>query len=258
MSRTISGSDLPRWMHPVVERVEPRRDARAIDRERLMRNGIFGFEHLDPRAHSFILLRSQILSDFYFPGGRILAVTSMRTGNGKSYIAGNLAAALSLIHPTVLIDLDLRRASLGERFNLAEGDGVDDYLSGAALLAGIGQTLDATDLTVFPVRERRQNSSALLASPRLDILFATIRALPGAPMCLVDTPPVLALDDIMLISRSADAVLLVIEEGRTTGREIAEAVRLLGTDNVFGSVLNKSMTESSGDIDDYYGGGGGV
>lgn len=251
MSETVSGLGLPQWVHPVVE---VRRGV-SVDRERLMRNGIFGFEHLDPRAHSFILLRSQILSDFYFPGGRILAVTSMRTGNGKSYVAANLAAALSLIHPTVLVDLDLRRASLRERFNLAEGYGVDDYLNGDVPFAGIGRTLDMTDLTVFPVRERRQNSSTLLASPRLSAMFSTIRALAGGPICIVDTPPVLALDDIMLISRAGDAVLLVIEEGRTTGREISEAVRLLGVGNVFGSVLNKSLTEHDGDIDDYYGGG---
>ncbi|MCM8729772.1 CpsD/CapB family tyrosine-protein kinase [Hephaestia sp. GCM10023244] len=253
MSSNASGMELPDWARAPINRIEPVRAASLpIDRDRLMRNGIFGFEHLDPRAHGFILLRAQVLSDFYFPGGRILAVTSMQTGNGKSYIAANLAAALSRIHRTVLIDLDLRRPSIGERFGVADGPGIDDYLSGEASLSGIGQCLDTTDLTVFPVRATRENSSSLLASSRLGALFATIRTLPGAPICLVDTPPVLALDDIMLISRSADAVLLVIEEGRTTGREIAEAVRLLGEDAIFGSVLNKSMTRREGDLDPYY------
>lgn len=224
-----------------------------LDRALLLDNGIFGLEHADRRARSFILLRSQIMNGFHAGGGRILAVTSTQAGNGKSFVAANLASALSLIQPTMLIDLDLRRPTMGERFGLSVTVGIDDYLAGDCAWDEVGQKASGLDLTLYPVRAQRQGSSSLLASERLAHAMRAIQAAPHQPICIVDTPPALILDDIMLIARHADGILLVIEEGRTTARDVTEVLRLFGAARVVGAVLNKSMTGGHRRYDqDYY------
>ncbi|UVO51470.1 CpsD/CapB family tyrosine-protein kinase [Sphingomonas sp. SUN019] len=238
----------PGEIHRLRTEREPRQldDARVgrvpLDRAMLIANGIFGFEHLDVRARSFVLLRSQLLNRFHRPGGRVLAVTSTQPGNGKTYVAANAAAALSRIHPTVLIDLDLRRPTLARRFGLTPGHGVDDYLAGDVSWESTGSRIADTDLTIYGVREPRPDSAALLASERLGLMLDAIRALPGAPICIVDTPPILALDDIMLIAEKVDGVLMIVEEGRTKSADIRDALRLLSPTPIVGSILNKSLT----------------
>ncbi|NOW46462.1 Mrp family chromosome partitioning ATPase [Novosphingobium sp. SG751A] len=214
----------------------------ALDRNLLLANGIFGLEDADRRARSFILLRSQIMSGFYADGGRVLAVTSTQAGNGKSFVAANLACALSLIHPTVLIDLDLRRPTIGERFGLTVKTGVDDYLSERCEWPDVGQKVAGLNLKLYPVRARCLQSSSLLASDRLAGAMQAVRAAPDQPICIIDTPPALILDDIMLISRHAAGIMLVLEEGRTTERDVIEVRRLLSSTRVIGAVLNRSMT----------------
>lgn len=208
----------------------------------LVANGVFGFDPLDMRARSFLLLRTQLISRFHRQGGRVLAVTSTQSGNGKTYVTANVAAALSRIHPTILIDLDLRRPTLAGRFGLTVEAGVDDYLSGEADWEDVGVKVASVDLTIYGVRQARANSAGLLAAERLCRMFDRIRALPGAPICIVDTPPILVLDDTVLIARSVDGVLMIVEEGSTRGKDIGEALRILSPTPIVGSVLNKSLT----------------
>ncbi|KMS56397.1 ATPase [Novosphingobium barchaimii LL02] len=224
-----------------------------LDREKLLENGIFGLEHMDPRARTFILLRSQIMNGFYAEGGRVLVVTSTQAGNGKTFVTANLACALSLIQPTVLIDLDLRRPTMATRFGLTVSAGVDDYLLGDCEWEDVGQKVAGLDLTLYPVREPRQDSSTLLSLDRLAGAMTAIRAMPYQPLCIIDTPPALVLDDVMLIARKGDGIVMVIEEGRTTSGELKEAMRLLGAPRIVGTVLNKSITSGSRRYDyDYY------
>lgn len=226
----------------------------SLDGERLIESGIIGFEYLDFRARPFNLLRAQLMNGFHRAGGRVLAVTSTQPGNGKTHIAANVAAALSRIHPTILIDLDLRQPAVGARFGLPPGEGVDDYLAGDVGWEATGDKVAATDLTIHAVRQPRGNAATLLASERLTAMLDAMRRLPGDPICIVDTPPVLMVDDIMLIARSVDGILMIVEEGRTRGSDIADALRLLAPTPIVGSVLNKSLTaRTPTDHGGYYG-----
>lgn len=216
-----------------------------LDRQRLIDNGIFGFEPLDARSRSFVLLRSQLLHRFHRSGGRILAVTSTQPGNGKTYVTANVAAALSHIQPTVLIDLDLRRPAIANRLGLKPAAGVDDYLAGDARWAETAIRVSQGNLVIHAARAPRQDSAALLSSPDLGVMLARIRADPAAPICIVDTPPVLVLDDIMLIARNVDGILMIVEEGSTRGADLANALRLLSPTPIVGSVLNKSLTNGT-------------
>ena len=211
-------------------------------RETLLANNIFGLEPLDLRARSFLLLRTQLMNQFHAAGCRALAITSTQPGSGKTFVTANVAAALSNIHPTVLLDLDLRRPSLAARFGLTMEHGVDDYLAGDAEWDEIGVHVGSPSLTIYGARKGRRDSAKLLSSERLGKAFRHLRALDTAPIVIVDTPPALVVDDIMLVAGHMDGILIVIEEGGTRAGELEEALRILAPCPIIGSVLNKSLT----------------
>lgn len=223
-----------------------------LDRDALLRNGIFGFEYQDPRTQTFVLLRSLALRKLAKADARLLAITSSEPQNGKSFVAANLAAALGRIHPACLVDLDLRRPVVAERFGLTPVAGVDDYLRGHRPLSDIAVPVAGENLTIVPVAEPSDVSADLLAGERAATLFSALRALPGQPVCILDTPPILEGDDMMIIARHVDAVLLVIEEGRTRQRELREVLRLLGPTPLLGTVLNKSIAPLKSTSYGYY------
>lgn len=220
-----------------ISRLRPAR----LDRARLMDNGIFGFDNLDPRAQSFVFLRWQLLNGFYRSGKRVIAVTSTRPSDGKSFVTANLATALCRVRPTVLCDLDLRRPTVGWRFGLSVSAGIDDCLAGDAEPGDVVQPVEGLNLSLVPVRVPHPQSPELLATDALTELLASFRNRADDPICVIDTPPVLVVDDILLIAQHLDGVLIVVEEGKTRGDELREALRMLHPIPLVGTILNKSV-----------------
>jgi protein-tyrosine kinase len=233
---------------PRVRKPRPKPPTRHItatlDRAVLLESGIFGFEYMDERAQPFNLLRSQLLRKLAPTGGRVIAISSTQPQNGKSFVAANLAAALSLIQPTILVDLDLRRPTVARRFGLPECAGVDDFLRGKLQVADILCKVAGRDLAIVPVRVPLENSADLLASARADALFEGLRNAPGSPVCIIDTPPILEGDDMLIIAKHVDGVLLVIEEGQTSQHELREALRILLPTPLLGTILNRSISRT--------------
>ena len=238
----------PRVSKPRVRKPRAKPPAKRVtvtlDRDILLESGIFGFEYMDERAQPFNLLRSQLLRKLAPTGGRIIAISSTQPQNGKSFVAANLAAALSLIQPTILIDLDLRRPTVGRRFGLPECAGVDDFLRGKLQFADIACKVAGRDLGLIQVRAPLENSADLLASARADVLFEGLRNAPGAPVCIIDTPPILEGDDMLIIAHHVDGVLLVVEEGQTSQHELREALRILRPTPLLGTILNRSISRT--------------
>lgn len=250
----MSGLDRQAPMRSPAFEADALCDRVVLDHAVLRHNGVIGFDKGDRAAQPFFMARSQLLKRVGAVDARVLAVTSTRPGDGKTHVAVNLAAALSYIRPAILVDLDLRRPSLAGRLGLLASCGVDDVLAGEAFCADTAMRVDGHALTIHGARMSRDNASELLAGPQLPALMDELRAAPGQPIILVDTPPVLVLDDIALIARVVDGILLVVEEGRTGRAELLDAVRLLEPKPIIGSVLNRSMSAGlrSRDYDYYY------
>ncbi|HKR16054.1 CpsD/CapB family tyrosine-protein kinase [Rhizorhapis sp.] len=218
-----------------------RRHTVRLDRARLVENGIFGFDNLDPRAQSFVFLRWQLLNGFVRSGGRVLAITSTRPADGKTFITTNLVAALSRVRPTILLDLDLRRPAVGWRFGLSVQRGMDDYLAGEAEPWDVLQNVEDLNLGIVPVRVPQPQSPDLLGREALPQLLSTLRARGDDPIIIIDTPPVLVVDDILLFAQHLDGVAMVVEEGKTRAEEVREALRLMEAIPLVGTVLNRSI-----------------
>jgi Mrp family chromosome partitioning ATPase len=81
-------------------------------------------------------------------------------------------------------------------------------------------------------------------------LIDAMRDLPNNAICICDLPPVFANDDASAVSALLDAYLMVIEEGKTSKRQVRDSMNLLAPSTCAGTILNRHKT---GLLDDSYG-----
>lgn len=216
-------------------------DAERLREQRIILNG------RDPVADAYKVLRTHVLQRMRANGWKTLAVTSPSEGNGKTLTAINLAISLAReVNQTILlVDLDLRRPSLGRYFVAGPVRGISDYLTEGADLADILLHPGIERLVLLPGNHSFAQSSEMLSSPRMVQLVDDLRSRYADRLIIFDMAPLLTGDDVLAFLPYVDAVMIVIEEGRTTSQEVAHACRLLGHKNIIGTVLNKSHDNSS-------------
>jgi capsular exopolysaccharide synthesis family protein len=224
---------------------------------------IVGFRNADTRARPFKLLRSQIVRQMEEREIKLIGVTSAAPNVGKTFVASNMAAALSRIadFDVYLVDLDLHRPAVAGRFSLeAEGWGVHDFLSGEqADLNQIARRINDERLVVVPGYKRDVATGELLTSVAGTQLFESLRALPRNSVAVVDMPPIFADDDAVIIGQQLDGFVLVVEDGKTTRKQVTETIRLLSPTPFLGAVLNRYRSQLFADEYGYgfaYGYGG--
>jgi len=204
----------------------------------------------DPRATAFRMLRTQVLHAMRENGWTMLAVTGPTAGIGKSLVATNLAISVSLeVNQTVLlVDLDLRRPSIHKYFDFEPDHGLLDYLKGDAELDELFINPVYKRLLLLPGRGTATDSSELLSSPRMATLIDDLKNRYESRIIIFDLPPLLSIDDAMVILPNVDATLMVVENGKNTQSEVQNSMRLLQSTNLIGTILNKADEN----IQEYY------
>lgn len=208
----------------------------------VVRRGVFGFNSRDRRSRPFNLLRSQVVKIMSANGWRKIGITSATPAVGKTFIACNLAASMSRVpdRQTFLFDLDLRRGSVAAQYDLTDQLGLDAYLAGDIdSLAPVARRVVGSNLTIYPSFRVEESSAELLAGTRMKSLAEAMRGLPDDHLCICDLPPAFANDDAAIALEQLDAYLLVVEEGRTTARQVVDAIELLKPAPCIGTVLNR-------------------
>jgi len=197
----------------------------------------------DALERSYSTIRTHMLQRMRTNQWKTVGITSPMSGNGKTITAINLAISLARdVNQTVLLaDLDLIHPNLGSYFAPPEHPGLSEYLTGEAELADILIHPSIERLVILPGSHSFLHSAEILSSPRMIQLVQEIRDRYKDRVILFDMPPLLACDDVMAFLPNLDAVLLVIEEGKTSQDEIRRAEQLLGADKIIGIVLNKSQ-----------------
>jgi protein-tyrosine kinase len=210
--------------------------------DQLAKGGVYGFRNGDARARPFKLLRSQLRKQMRASGAKLVGVTSASPAVGKSFVASNLAAALSRLSDVdvYLIDADLHRPALADRFGIVDQPGIQDYLGGeVSELRQVMLRVNDERIAVIPGFKRDGTPAELLAGPIAESFFAGLRALPDNAVVLFDMPPIFADDDAVLIAGRLDGFLLVVEDGKTTAKQVRDTVRLLEPTPLLGTVLNR-------------------
>jgi len=192
---------------------------------------------------TYRMLRTRINKVMRANGWKMIMVTGAHRGAGKSMTAVNLAVAMSMdVNSYVmLVDADLRQPSIHDYFGYQPELGFGDYLKdGAPIEDMLFHPNELDRLVVLPGKGRIENSAEMLASPRAEAAAAEFKTRYVNRVVIVDAPPILNSDDVVVTDGYVDAVLLVAEAGVTKREELQECLRVLGKIPVLGTVLNKS------------------
>lgn len=203
---------------------------------------------------SFRALRILLLQGNQIQLPAVLAVTSPAPGDGKSMVSANLAMAFAADpnRPTVLIDGDMRRGRLNQAFNLPASPGLSDYLRGDAGLEYILVETGVGSVHFIPRGRAADDAPELLDGDHLPRLLDQLKK--RFKVVIVDTPPLTAGVDGMLIGARSSGVIAVLR-ARRTDLDLARAkfssyARALGVP-IIGAVLNDVRSE--GPYSDYHG-----
>ncbi|MEU8261778.1 polysaccharide biosynthesis tyrosine autokinase [Micromonospora sp. NPDC048999] len=191
------------------------------------------------RAEAIRKLRTNLrFVDVHEPA-RVIAVTSALQGEGKTTIACNTAIALAEAGWRVLlIDADLRRPRAADYLGLDGAVGLTDVLVGDVEVGDVVQRWGEKSLLVLPSGASPPNPSELLGSKAMSDLLVALRE--SADIVVIDTAPLLAVTDGVVVAVQADGALLVTQQGRTSRSQVAAATRALTSVSVrlLGCVLN--------------------
>lgn len=173
-----------------------------------------------------------------------ILVTSTTSGEGKSWVSSNLAAAYAQTGKrTILVDSDMRKGSINTIFDLPQTPGLSNYLSGVNIsengLAEVLQKTEIENLYVITAGDIPPNPSELILSDQMLKLFEDLETF--ADVIIFDGTPSLIVTDSTILSRLVDSTVLVAEYNRTKKndlKQIKESITKVGG-KIAGVVLNK-------------------
>jgi succinoglycan biosynthesis transport protein ExoP len=176
---------------------------------------------------------------------RTLLITSSAESEGKSTSAVAIARSLSALGKRVLvIDGDLRRASATRLLARSSNPTFSDVLSGSAPARGMVDHSDDQPFTIVAAGNSRCNPVTLLGASGLKDVLEKLAA--THDIVIIDGPPVMGLADAVLLARSVEAVLLVVEANSTHSSELEIAVSRLAGENIIGAVITKFDAKAAG------------
>ncbi|MEO5892430.1 MAG: polysaccharide biosynthesis tyrosine autokinase [Ferruginibacter sp.] len=139
-----------------------------------------------------------------------IVVTSSISGEGKSFIAANLARSISLTGKKVmLVDMDLHNPGLGKFFGIKEQPGVSEYLTGKTKLPQIIYRIpDNDNLYYISSGALQKDSSELLENGKVQNLITQLDA--DFDVVIIDAAPIVLITDAYLLSSLCDATLYIV------------------------------------------------
>ena len=186
---------------------------------------------------------------------RALLVTSSTPGEGKTITASNLAVAFAQAgRRVILVDADLRRPGAHVMFSLPNSHGLTTMLRSTDV--GLDDVLHDTEqanLRVLTTGPLPPNPAELLGSQRMGSILERLTA--AGDLLIVDSPPLGAVTDAVILSSALDGTLLVIDADRSRRRSVRLGREALARadSNVLGAVLNRVPARADSEYAQYFG-----
>ncbi len=179
-------------------------------------------------------------------------ITSTIPQEGKSTVAANLACTLARRRPhkTLLIEGDLRRPTVAQRFGLGPVPGLCEWLRGETASKNIYR-LEGLGLWILPAGSAPENPLELMQSGKLSQLMTDLTA--SFDWIVIDSPPILPLADTSIWSRMADGILLVTRKSITEKSQLRRGIEALERGKLLGALVNGSTDAAHSDYYQRYG-----
>ncbi len=205
-------------------------------------------------AEAFRALRTSLLLSVAGREPQVILLTSATPSEGKTTVAMNLACVLAQRDVRVLlIDADLRRPTVHHRFNINGKVGLSSVLTGSvALEEAIQQVAEVPKLDILVSGPVPPFPTEMLASEAMKRMIAQCRGI--YTHIVMDSPPLLSITDSVVLAHEADAVVLVVRQGKSNKHAVRRARDLLmraGT-RMTGTALN-AVDLNSPEYYAYYG-----
>ena len=199
------------------------------------------------------VLRTKIQQLTEHKGWNTVMITSTTPGEGKTLTAVNLALtfAKSYNQTVMLVDCDLRHQNVHRTLGIQSKAGLVDYLiydqplNESIIWPGVDK------LTLMSGGRTIQDTTELLGSPRMQTLVQEMKSRYSDRYVLFDVPPLLVGADALALAPYIDCIVMVVEEGRTSMKEVQRAVEMLPQEKFIGFVMNR-QTSVKTDYHEYY------
>lgn len=209
---------------------------------------ILAVKHSDDIAiESLRSMRTAIHFALSSAKNNIIMVSGPAPEVGKSFISTNLATILAQSQKRVLIiDADLRRGYLHKYFNLANQPGLAEYLNGQTELSQVIKTTEVSGLDVIARGKSPANPSELLSTAQFATMLNQLSE--QYDHILIDTPPILAVTDGIIISQHAGVNLVIARYAKTQMKELELTINRFEQAGmkVNGIILNDIQRSSAG------------
>jgi len=188
----------------------------------------------------------------------VIIVTSSRQGEGKTFTAINLALSIALEQDktVLLVDADVLRPNIMRTLELKNEQGLMEYLLGdKENIAEVMCRTNLDNLRIISAGKSHHLSAELLASERMfDAVEEFANRYPDR-IVIVDTPPLLGINETAILANLAGQALVVTEEFKTKLFDVENAVKHLNPEMAIGFVVNKTeqVNLEGGGYGYYYG-----
>jgi tyrosine-protein kinase Etk/Wzc len=182
-------------------------------------------------AESFRNLRSSLFLRFKSEPIKVILVTSCQPQDGKSFISFNLAASIASVgYKTIILDCDLRRPTLHEKFKEVNSSGLSNYMIDHVSKDEIIHDTFIKNLSFIPAGPVLPNSSELIESGALDELIFYLKK--KYEYIIIDTTPSGLVADAALIFKYATINLLICRNNYTRKDVFNDVINLFKTNRV--------------------------
>ena len=203
---------------------------------------VAAYQPFSSRVEQLRAIRSQLMLRWYDKADerQVLTIVGSQRGEGRSYLAANLAVVFSQLgERTLLVDADLRNPRQHELFCLENQVGFSTILSGRSREEAIVRIPDLAGLCVLPAGPVPPNPLELLNRLNFDEFMIQVKT--SFDIVIIDTPALSVGEDAAMIAVRTGAALAIARSKQTKVAEFADLVQgLMNTGvNVVGSVLNE-------------------
>ncbi|GAB6095173.1 hypothetical protein JCM14469_14250 [Desulfatiferula olefinivorans] len=211
------------------------------DLNRMEANRCLGSATDSAIGETYTQLRTQILQRIREKGWNTLMVTSPGPGTGKTVTAINLALtfARTFEDTVLLVDCDFRKQTIYDYMGLPGDKGLSDIILKSASMKDVMVWPGIDKLTVISGGRPVAGSAELLGSPQMAALISEMKTRYADRFVFFDTPAALHTADALTLAPLIDGLLIVIEEGRTTHKDIKALLSMFPPEKILGYVINK-------------------
>jgi capsular exopolysaccharide synthesis family protein len=192
-------------------------------------------------ANLFKLMRGRILFPISGKPPKSIMITSAAPGEGKSFIASNLAVNLAqnIAEYVLLVDCDLRKPSIHKKFGFGNVKGLSEHISNGHELSDLFLKTVVDKLTILPAGKPPHNPSEILSSTKMADLIDELQSRYDDRYLIFDSPPPLLAPETSAIAKRVDGIIVVIKFGDTSLKIVEQMLDDLGNEKIKGVVINQ-------------------